>query len=106
VASFDDNAVLAKGTNFFVGSWVLVSDSSSGFNGHLIDPSAQKTLETTRLSVVNDFTDRLDKIPLPVHVKEVREQLDFDVTASKSPSKLEEDLDHLLEITRPDTIVN
>ena len=39
---------------------------------------------------------------LPVHVKEIRKQPDFDVTSlpRKSPSELEEDLDHLLETTR------
>jgi len=53
-----------------------------------------------------DFVDHLNEIPLPIHVKEIRKQFDFDLTTTESPSELEEDLDHLLEITRPGAIVN
>ena len=51
---------------------------------------------------VDHVSLNLIKIPLPVHVKEMRKQPDFDVTSipRKTPSKLEEDLDQLLEIRK------
>jgi len=106
MASFDDDSVPPKGTTFFVGSWCFVANGSGGFDSHLIDPRAPEASEAARRRVIDDFIDHLDEIPLPVHVKEIRKQLDFDETTSKSPFELEEDLDSLLEITRPDTIAD
>ena len=105
MASFDDNSVPAMDTTFFVGSWCFVADGSSSFNSHMIDPRAPEVSKAARRRTIDDFVDHLDEIPLPVHVKEVRKHPDFDVTAIKSPFELVEDLDNLLEITRPDIIV-
>ena len=89
MAPLDNNVVPAKGTTFFVGSWVFVANGSGGFDSHLIDPRAPKTSEAARRRAVDEFVDQLEKIPLSVHVKEVWKQPDFDVTAisTKSPSE-------------------
>jgi len=39
----DNNVVPAKGTTFYVGSWVFVADGSGGFDSHLIDPNIPET---------------------------------------------------------------
>ena len=103
-----NDSVLAKGTTITFGSWVLTADGLGGFNSHLADPNALETSEASRRRAANDFIDHLDEIPLPVHVKEIRKQPGFDVTSlpRKSPSELEEDLDHLLETTRSGATVH
>jgi hypothetical protein len=103
-----NDPVLAKGTTITFGSWVLIADGLGGFDTHLIDPNASKTSEASRRLAANDFVDHLDEIPLPVHIKRIRKQPDFDVTPplGKSPSELVEDLDHLLETTRPGATVD
>jgi len=68
--------------------------------GELFDEMPQEKRART------DAGGEQDEIPLPIHVKEIRKEFDFDVTTTESPSELEEDLDHLLEITRPGAIVN
>ena len=70
----------------------------------MINPRTPEASKAGRCHAIDDFTDNLDEIPLPVHIKEIREQPDFDVT--KSPFELEQDLDNPMEITRPDVIVN
>ena len=86
-------SVPAKGTTITFGSWVLTTDSLGGFHSHLVNPNAPKTSEVSR---------RRGEIPLPVHVKGIREQPDFDVTPTltKTSPELEEHLDHLLGITK------
>jgi len=84
----DNNVEPAKGTTFYVGSWVFVADGSGGFDSHLIDPSAPETSEAARHQEVDGFIDQLDEIPLPVHVKEARNRPDFDVTTPKTLSEL------------------
>ena len=105
MAPLDNNVVPAKGTTFYIGSWVFVADGSGGFDSHLINPSIPKTSKIARHQEVNNFDDQLNEIPLLVHIKEDRNQPDFDVTVPKTLSELEEDLDNLLEITRQEAIV-
>ena len=45
MAPLDNNMMPAKGTTFYIGSWVFIADGSGGFDSHLIDPSAPKTSE-------------------------------------------------------------
>jgi len=106
MAPLDNNMMPAKGTTFYIGSWVFIADGSGGFDSHLIDPSAPKTSEATRRGEVNNFIDQLHDIPLPVHVKEVRNLPDFDVITPKTVFELEEDPDHLLEATRQGAIID
>ena len=106
MASFNDNTMPVRGTTFYVGSWVFVADGSGGFHNHLIGPSAPKTSDAAQCREVDEIVDQLDKIPLPVHVKEIRDQPDFDVTTTKSLSELEEDRDNLLETTKQEAIVD
>ena len=70
----------------------------------MINPRTPEASKAGRCHAIDDSIDNLDEIPLPVHIKEIREQPDFDVT--KSPFELEQDLDNPMEITRPDVIVN
>ena len=106
MAPLDNNVVPAKGTTFYVGSWVFIADGLGGFNSHLIDPSVPKTSKAARHQEVDNFVDQLDEIPLLVHVKEVQNRPDFDVITPTALFELEEDLDSLLEITRQDAIVD
>ena len=91
MAPLNDNVMPAKGTTFYVGSWVFVADGSGGFNSRQIDPSVPETSEAARCREVDNFFDQLDEIHLPVHVKEAGDQPDFDVTTPKNLSELEED---------------
>jgi len=106
MAPLDNNVVPAKGTTFYVGSWVFIADGLGGFNSHLIDPSVPKTSKAARRQEVDNFVDQLDEIPLLVHIKEVRNRPNFDIITPTTLFELEEDLDSLLEITRQDAIVD
>ena len=106
MAPLDNNVVPAKGTTFYVGSWVFIADGLGGFNSHLIDPSVPKTSKAARRHEVDNFVDQLDEIPLLVHIKEVRNRPNFDIITPTTLFELEEDLDSLLEITRQDAIVD
>jgi hypothetical protein len=68
MAPLDNNAVLAKGTTFYLGSWVFVANGLGGFDSHLIDPSASEASEVTRRREINNFVDQLDEIEFLVHV--------------------------------------
>ena len=102
----NSNSVLPKGTTITLGSWILIADGSSGFDSHLVDPNAPGSFESTRRHVADEFVDHLDEIPLPASVKEIQKQPNFDATISlsKTPSELEEDLDHLLEASTLGTL--
>ena len=106
MAPLDNNAVLAKGTTFYLGSWVFVANGLGGFDSHLIDPSASEASEVTRRREINNFVDQLDEIEFPVHVNEVRSQPDFNTSTPKTLSEMEEDMEKLLEITRQEAIVD
>ena len=106
MAPLDNNVVPAKGTTFYVGSWVFIADGLGGFNSHLIDPSVPKTSKAARHQEVDNFVDQLDEIPLLVHVKEVQNRPDFDVITPTALFELEEDLDNLLETTRQEAIID
>ena len=73
MAPLDNNMMPAKGTTFYIGSWVFITDGSGGFDSQLIDPSAPKTSEAARHREVDNFVDQLDVIHLLVHIKEVRD---------------------------------
>ena len=106
MAPLDSNAVPAKGITFYISSWVFIADGSGGFDSHLTDPSAPETSKPARHWQIDNFVDQLDEIKLSVHIKEIRDQPDFDVTNPKILSELEEDLDNLLKISRQEAIVN
>jgi len=103
MAPLDDNSMPAKGTSFFMGSWIFVADRSGGFNSRPIDQNTLEASEVTRRQEDDDFVDQLEEIKLPVHVNEVQNQLDFDAISPKTLSKMEEDLDKLLENTKQET---
>jgi hypothetical protein len=106
MAPLDDNMMPTKGTTFYAGSCIFVADGSGGFDSHLIEPSTPETSKAAWRRETDDFVDQLNEIPLPVHINGIRNQSDFDITTPKSLSELEDDLDHLLEVTRSDAIVN
>ena len=106
MASFDDSMAPPKGTIFYVGSWAFAIDGLGAFDSHLIDPNMPEAPETTQQQEVNNFVDQLDEIPLPIHVNEVQNQSNFNVTTPKTFSKLEEDLDSLSEVSRQEAIVD
>ena len=106
MAPVDDNTVPAKGTTFYVGSWAFVANGLGGFDSRLIDPNALEASEAVRRQEIDNFVDQLDEVELPIHVNEVRNQLDFDSPTPKTLSEMEEDLNKLLEITRQETIIN
>jgi len=51
---------------------------------------------------MDDFIDHLDEIPLSTHIEKIQKSSNFDEFSTKSPLKLKDDLDNLLEITRMD----
>ena len=106
MAPLDNKVIPTKGTTFYVGSWVFVVDGSGGFDSHLIDLSTPKTSKAEQRREIDNFVDQLDEISLPIHIKKVQNQHDFDVTTPKTLSELEEDLDNLLEISGQEAIVD
>ena len=104
-SSNHNNVVLAKGTTIIFGSWILTANGSGGFDSRLIDPNALEASEVARRQEIDNFVDQLDEIKLPVHIKKIRDQPDFDTITPKTLSELEEDLDNLLEISRQEAIV-
>ena len=83
-----------------------IANGSGGFDSRMFDPSAPEASEAVRHREIDNFVDQLDEIKLPVHVKKILDQPDFDTITPKTLSELEEDLDNLLEISRRDAIVN
>jgi len=102
MAPLDDNSVLSKGTSFYVGSWIFVADGSGGFDSHPINRDAPKTSEAARRQEIDNFVDQLEEIELPVD-NEARNQPNFKTISPKTLTELEEDLDKLLDDTKPKT---
>ena len=80
-----------------------MADGSGGFDSRPINQNTLEASEVTRCQEDDDFVDQLEEIKLPVHVNEVQNQLDFDAISPKTLSKMEEDLDKLLENTKQET---
>jgi hypothetical protein len=102
MAPLNDNSVLTRGTSF---SWIFVADGSGGFDSRPIDQNAPKASEAARHQEIDDFIDQLEEVKLPVD-GEARNQPDFDAISPKTLSKMEGNLDKLLEDTKQETIVD
>ena len=103
MAPLDDNSVPYEGTSFCVGSWIFVVDRSGGFRSRTIDQSTPKIAEATSRQEIDDFIDQLEEVGHPASYFETRIQLEFGMVETKTLSELEEDLDRLLEDTKPET---
>ena len=96
MAPLVNNMVPAKGTAFYVGSWVFFGNGSGGFDSCLIDPSAPEASEAARRREIDNFMDQLDEVELPVYIHQIRNQPDFNVSIPKPLSEMEEDPNKLL----------
>jgi hypothetical protein len=103
MAPLDDNSTLAKGTSFYVGSWIFIADESGGFNSRPIDQNAQ---EAARRKGIDDFIDQLEEVGFSAHDSRTRNQPDFDTINPKTPSEMEKDLNKLLEDTKQETTID
>ena len=74
-----------------------------GFNSHPIDENTPEASEATRRQEIDDFVDQLKEVELSVRNNGTRIQPKFDAIRPKALSKLEEDLDKLLEYTKQET---
>jgi len=106
MAPLDDNSVLAKGTSFYVGSWIFVVDGLGGFNSLPIDQNASEASEAARCQEIDDFVDQLEEVELSVFNNGTRNQPEFDAIRPKTLSELEEHLDKLLEDTKQETTID
>jgi len=106
MAPLDDNSVPAKGTFFYVGSWIFVVDGLGGFNSLPIDQNASKASEAARCQEIDDFVDQLEEVELSVFNNGTRNQPEFDAIRPKTLSEMEEDLDKLLENIKQETPID
>ena len=106
MAPLDDNSVPAKGTFFYVGSWIFVADGLGGFNSLPIDQNASEASEAARCQEIDDFVDQLEEVELSVFNNGTRNQPEFDAIRPKTLSELEEDMDKLLEDTKQETTID
>ena len=106
MAPLDDNSVPAKGTFFYVGSWIFVADGLGGFNSLPIDQNASEASEAARCQEIDDFVDQLEEVELSVFNNGTRNQPEFDAIRPKTLSELEVDLDKLLEDTKQETTID
>ena len=106
MAPLDDNSVLAKGTSFYIGSWIFVADGLGGFNSLPIDQNASEASEAARCQEIDDFVDQLEEVELSVFNNGTRNQPEFDAIRPKTLSEMEEDLDKLLENIKQETPID
>ena len=99
----DDNSVPEKGTFFRVDSWIFVTDGSGGFEIFSIDQNPQEVSEVARYHKFDDFIDQLEEVEFSALNNETRIQPEFGAFKTKIFSKLEEDLERLLEDTKQET---
>ena len=106
MASLDDNLVLENGTSFRVSSWIFIADRSGGFESRSIDQDLPEVSEAAKHREFDEFIDQLEEIGFPNLNNEARIQPKFDAIKAKTLSKLEEDLEKLLEDSKQETSTN
>jgi len=106
MASLDDNSVLEKGTSLHVGSWIFVADGSGGFESHSTDQDLPEAAEAAKRREFDEFIDQLEGIGFSDLNNEDRIQPEFDAIKAKTLSKLEEDLEKLLEDPKQETFTD
>jgi hypothetical protein len=112
------STVLDESTTFIFGSWICVANGLGGFNSYLADSRKPEASTPTRSSDIDEFIDNLDELLLLDLPRQIERTSVFkvtstraapellgsdsnrseEVTQSKSPFDLEEDLDRLLKI--------
>ena len=97
MASLDDTPVLEKGTSLRVGSWIFIADGSGGFESYSINQDPPEVSEAAKRHEFNEFIDQLEEIGFLDLSDKARIQPEFDAIKAKTLSKLEEDLEKLLE---------
>ena len=97
MASLDDNPVLEKGTSFRVGSLIFVAHGSGGFEICSTDQDPPEVSEGVKRREFDEFIDQLEEIGFSNLYNEAPIQPEFDAIKAKTLSKLEEDLEKLLE---------
>jgi hypothetical protein len=94
------STVLGEGTTFMFGSWICITNSSGGFNGHLADSRKPKASTQTRCCDLDKFVDNLDKLLLPDQAGEIKMMSVFDATSTHAaPGLLRSDLNQSEEAT-------
>ena len=93
MAPLDDNSVLAKGTPFYIGSWIFAADGLGGFDSRPIDQNAPEASEATRRKEIGNIIDQLEEVRFSARNDKTRNQPEFDAIRPKTLSELEEHLD-------------
>jgi len=97
MASLDDTPVLEKGTSLRVGSWIFIADGSGSFKSYLVNHDPPEVSEAAKRREFDEFIDQLEEIEFSNLSNEAQIQPEFDAIKAKTLSKLEEDLEKLLE---------
>ena len=100
MASLDVNPVLKKGTSLRIGSWIFVADGSGGFKSRSTDQDLPEAAEAAKHRDFDEFIEQLEEIEF---LDEDRIQPEFHAIMPKTLSELEEDLEKLLEDSKPET---
>ena len=103
MASLDDTPVLEKGTSLPVGSWIFITDGSSGFESLSINQEPPEVSEAAKRREFDEFIDQLEEIGFSNLNNEARIQPEFDTIKAKTLSELEEDLEKMLEDSKQET---
>ena len=97
MASLDDNPLLEKGTSLRICSWIFVDDGLGGFESCSIDQDPPEVSEAAKRREFDEFIDQLEEFIFSNLSNEAQIQPEFDAIKAKTLSKLEEDLEKLLE---------
>ena len=100
MAFLDDNSIALEGISFRVGSWIFIANGSGGFESLPVDRNIPEIFEAAKLPELDDFVDQFEEVGFS---DETQIQPKFDVIETKTLSKLEEDLERLLEDTKQET---
>ena len=103
MASLDDTSVLEKGTSLRVGSWIFVADGSGGFESRSTNQDPPEASEAAKCREFDEFIDQLEEIGFLNLSNEAWIQPEFNAIKAKTLSKLEEDLEKLLEDSKQET---
>jgi hypothetical protein len=96
------NTVLDDGTTFIFGSWIYVTNGSSGFKSHLADYRKLEAFAATRHSDLDEFIDNLNEFPLPDLAGEIERMSIFDTTSTRTaPRLLRSNSNHLRMLHSP-----
>ena len=100
MAFLDDNSMTSEGVSFRVATWIFIANGSGGFESLPVDRNIPEIFEAAKLPELDDFVDQFEEVGFS---DETQIQPKFDVIETKTLSKLEEDLERLLEDTKQET---